>query len=183
MQTTFSFGGGNPRNPFSSLISLVILIAVLVGLFFLVSGFIKLLYLIAPVLLIITLIINYRVVADYVLDIGQTFQTDILFGMVKVAFAVFCYPIVIGWLLAKALIYRKVDKIQKNFQTQMDDMQRQMGAGASFGKPYAEEAEFEEMPNDPNTADKTDKTPKISLFEPTKTPKSKDSDDYDQFFK
>ena len=66
-----SFGvGGNSNNPFGSVLSLLIFVGVLVLLFFMVTSFVKLLYLVAPVLLIATLLINYRLVADYVLGSG-----------------------------------------------------------------------------------------------------------------
>lgn len=119
-----SSAGGS--NPFNSLISLLIFGGVLFLLYFLVSGFFKLLYLVAPVLLVVTLIINYRVVRDYAAGIVTTMQSDILMGMVKVLFTVLCYPLVIGWLFAKALIYRKVSTLQQDFQKKMtpqDDTQ------------------------------------------------------------
>ena len=117
-QRTFQVGG-KPNNPFGSIISLLIIIGVLVLLIFMVTGFIKLLYLVAPVLLIATLLINYRIVADYVIGVFETFQTDIPYGIVKVLFSVLCYPFVIGGLFAKAMFYRKVTKIQKDLEQQI----------------------------------------------------------------
>jgi predicted membrane protein len=117
-RTNTNVGGGG-SNPFNSLISLLIFGGVLFLLYFLVSGFFKLLYLAAPFLLVITLVINYRVVRDYAASIVTTMQSDILMGMVKVLFTVLCYPMVIGWLFAKALIYRKVSTLQQDFQKKM----------------------------------------------------------------
>lgn len=125
MQNRKSFNLKNSQNPFNSLIGLLVLIGVMVLLFFVVKGFISILYWVAPVLLIVTLIINYKVVADYVISVFETFKTDILMGMVKVAFTFLCYPIVIGWLFAKALLYRKVDKMRQEFDSHMGRLENE----------------------------------------------------------
>jgi predicted membrane protein len=116
-----SSGGSNP---FNSLVSLILFAGVLLLLFFLVKGFFTLLYWVAPVLLIATLIINYRVVRDYLAGLATTFQSDVLWGVVKVAFTMVCYPMVIGWLFAKALIYRKVNSLQQDFQKKMTEQEQ-----------------------------------------------------------
>jgi hypothetical protein len=125
MQSRQSFNFKNSQNPFNSLISLVVLIGVMVLLFFVVKGFFSLLYLIAPILLVITLVINYKVVAEYMVSLFETFKTDVLMGMVKVAFTFLCYPLVIGWLFVKALLYRKVAKLQQEMQSQMGKLEQE----------------------------------------------------------
>jgi predicted membrane protein len=115
---------GSGSNPFNSLISLITFAGVLLLLYFLMKGFFNLLYLVAPVLLVATLIINYRVVRDYAASIVTSLQSDILMGMVKVAFTVLCYPMVIGWLFAKALIFRKVSTLQQDFQQKMNQSEQ-----------------------------------------------------------
>jgi hypothetical protein len=165
-----SFGvRGNSNNPFGSMFSLLIFVGILVLLFFMVTGFVKLLYLIAPVLLIATLLINYRIVADYVLGVFETFKTDVLFGIVKVAFSVLCYPIVIGWLFAKAMFFRSVTKLQK-------DMAQRMGA-LNQTDNNTQFTDYEELSSDINHAEPVEK-PKI-----IERPKDKLRDDYDQLFK
>lgn len=171
--------GGKPNNPFGSIISLLIIIGVFILLFFMVSGFIKLLYLVAPVLLIATLLINYRLVADYVLGVFETFQTDILMGVVKVLFSVFCYPFVIGWLFAKAMFYRKVTKLQK-------DLQQQMGT-LNETQQNTQFTEYEEISSDLNTAETSEKAPEKTPEKPIiiELPPKQDPlrDDFDQLFK
>jgi hypothetical protein len=124
MQSRQSFNFKNSQNPFNSLISLVVLVGVMVLLFFVVTGFFKLLYFVAPILLVVTLVINYKVVAEYVVSLFETFKTDVLMGMVKVAFTFLCYPLVIGWLFAKALLYRKVTKLQQEMQSHMGKLEQ-----------------------------------------------------------
>lgn len=167
-----SFGvGGNSNNPFGSVVSLLIFVGVLVLLFFMVTSFVKLLYLVAPVLLIATLLINYRLVADYVLGVFETFKTDVLFGVVKVLFSVFCYPFVIGWLFAKAMFFRKVNQLHK-------DMNQQMGS-LNQTHDNTQMADYEEISSDIITKESAEKPIIIELPKP----KDKLRDDYDQLFK
>ncbi len=167
--------GGKPNNPFGSIFSLLMIVAVLVLLIFMVTGFIKLLYLIAPLLLIATLLINYRLVADYVMGVFETFRTDIPMGIVKVLFSVFCYPFVIGWLFAKAMFYRKVTKLQK-------DLEQQMGTLTETHKT-AQFTEYEEISSDLNTDEKPEKAPEKPII--IELPPKQDPlrDDFDQLFK
>ena len=171
--------GGNSNNPFGSIISLLIIIGVFILLFFMVTGFIKLLYLVAPVLLVATLLINYNLVSDYVMGIFETFRTDILFGVVKVLFTVILYPFVIGWLFAKAMFFRKVTKLKKNMEQQIGTLNET--------PQNTQYAEFEEISSDLNTNENLEKTPEKSSEKPIiiEQPKPKDSlrDDFDQLFK
>jgi predicted membrane protein len=170
--------GGNPNNPFGSIINLLIFLAILAGAYFLIGGALKLLYLAAPVLLIATLVINYRIVADYAIDVFETFRTDILWGAVKVAFTILCYPLVIGWLFAKSLIYRKVGKLKQQFEEQVKATNPNFGAQTSGHDP--EFADFEELSSDKLDLDKKPETPIILQLPKTK---DKPTDDYDHFFK
>ena len=175
-QGSFQFGS-SPKNPFGSIINLLIFFGVLVLMYFFIGGVFKLLYLAAPFLLIATLIINYRIVADYAIDIFETFRTDVLWGAVKVAFTILCYPFVIGWLFAKSLIYRKVDKMKQNFDAQMNAANTNFGANPSVSADFAD---FEELSSEMLDKNKAKKQEPIII----ELPKPKDKqDDYDQFFK
>lgn len=173
--------GGSPKSPFGSIINLLIFFGVLVLMYIFIGGLFKLLYLAAPVLLVATLVINYRIVADYAIDVFETFRTDVLWGVVKVAFTVLCYPFVIGWLFAKSLIYRKVDKMKQNFDAQMQATNNNMGA--NFGKNASNTtdfADFEELSSELLNKNRPQKEEPIII----ELPKPKDKqDDYDQFFK
>ncbi len=170
--------GGNPNNPFGSIINLLIFFGILLAMYFLIGGVFKLLYLIAPVLLIATLIINYRIVADYAIDVFETFRTDILWGVVKVAFTVLCYPMVIGWLFAKSLIYRKVGKMKENFEAQMNAANPNLGIKPTSSTDFAD---FEELSSEMLNKNAPKKEEPIIIELPK--PKEKRQDDYDQFFK
>lgn len=166
-KTSFNINGNRNQNPFNSIISLLIFVGILVLLFFLLKGFVTVLYWVAPVLLIATLVINYKIVADYAISIYETFQTDILMGMLKVVFTIFCYPFVIGWLFIKAIFYRKMDTVKKQFESQLKQQQTD------------QYAEFEEISTEINKDKKPDSPIIIEL------PKAKEKEKnnpYDNLF-
>ena len=172
MSNQYSFrNNSNPKNPFGSVMSLLIFAGVLVLLFFLVTGFVKLLYLVAPILLIATLLINYRVVTEYATGVIQTFQTDVVFGIVKVLFSFLCYPFVIGWLFAKAMFYRKVNTLKK-------DMEQQMGR-MNEAQNNTQYTDYEEISSDMDVDKEAEKPIILDLPKP----KDKLRDDFDQYFK
>jgi hypothetical protein len=163
--------GGNSNNPFGSIMSLLIFVGILALLFFLVSGFVKLLYYVAPVLLIATLLINHRVVVDYAKGAVETLKTNVLFGVVKILFSFFCYPFVIGWLFSKAMFYRKMSTLKKDMEQQMGQM--------NMGQNNTQYAEYEEITPDLDINEKPEKPIILDLPKP----KDKLRDDYDQLFK
>ncbi len=122
-RSSFNINNKPNQNPFNSLMSLLVFVGVLVFLFFIFKGFVTILYWAAPVLLIITLIIRYRVVSDYAVSLFETFRTDVMMGVLKVAFTVLCYPFVIGWLFVKALFYRKMDKVKQDLEGRISNQQ------------------------------------------------------------
>jgi hypothetical protein len=154
MFKVLSEGNAQKPNPFKSLISLLIFAGVLVGLFFLFTGFIKLLYWVAPVLLVVTIVLDYRVVANYALGLLETFKTDVLWGILKLFLTLLGYPFVIGWLFVKALFYRRMTKIDRAFREQMTGQNAQAftqksgkGAKQDDFTDY-EEIQTEELPNE-----------------------------------
>ncbi len=166
-KTSFNINGNRNQNPFNSIMSLLISVGILVLLFFLLKGFVTVLYWVAPVLLLATLIINYKIVADYAISIYETFQTDILMGMLKVIFTIFCYPFVIGWLFIKAIFYRKMDTVKKQIESQLKQQQTD------------QYAEFEEISTEISKDKKTDSPIIIEL---PKLKEKEKNNPYDNLF-
>jgi hypothetical protein len=166
-KTSFNINGNRNQNPFNSIMSLLIFVGILVLLFFLLKGFVTVLYWVAPVLLLATLIINYKIVADYAISIYETFQTDILMGMLKVIFTIFCYPFVIGWLFIKAIFYRKMDTVKKQIESQLKQQQTD------------QYAEFEEISTEISKDKKTDSPVIIEL---PKLKEKEKNNPYDNLF-
>ena len=94
------------RSPFGNLGGIIVMAIVLIGLFFLVGQLFKLLYFLAPILLILTLVLNYRVVIDYGKYVLKTLKENPLFGVVIVVLSFIAYPILFTYLLAKAYLSR-----------------------------------------------------------------------------
>ena len=110
--------------PFNSLISFLLLGVLMFILFYVFKGIYKVLYIGAPFLLLVTLVVNYRVVLHYFIDIINLFRRDLLSGIVKMAFTVFFYPLVVTWLLIKAVFFVKIDQVRQKVQTQSNDYQK-----------------------------------------------------------
>ena len=167
---TFNTSSGKNPNPFSSLMSLLMFFGVVALVIMIMYGFVKILYLVAPILLVITLVINYRIVSDYLVNIFETFKTDLFMGVVKVAFNALFYPFVIGYLFIKALFYRKMGNIRKQFENQINQKQ---------GEQYAE---YEEISTEIGS-EKTDTKPEEPIILDLPKPKEKNkSNPYDNLF-
>ncbi|MBP6566265.1 MAG: hypothetical protein KA270_03800, partial [Saprospiraceae bacterium] len=97
----FKVGGSN--SPFGFLGPLLILAVFFTALFFLAKGVFWLLSWVAPILLIITLIIDYTVVTDFFKFVWKLLKENTIMGILAVLLVVFGYPIVAGYLFFKAL--------------------------------------------------------------------------------
>lgn len=87
----------------------------LVGMFYLLQGLYKILVYIAPGLLILTLLINWKVVANAGQQFIQLFTRRPLMGLIVAALSVVLFPVLtLYWLLA-ALASKRVEQIQRNF--------------------------------------------------------------------
>lgn len=65
-------------------------------------------------MLIITLILDYKVVTGYLKWVWKKLQTDTLFGLVMVLVTIFGFPIVSGYLLFKAYMKKQLkDRVQQ----------------------------------------------------------------------
>ncbi|MFT5167099.1 MAG: hypothetical protein ACI8P3_002336 [Saprospiraceae bacterium] len=144
-------------NPFNSITSILFLVFAFVALYWLATGIFKILTVAAPFLLVAALLIDYRVVVNYGKWLWNLLRKNPLMGIGGILLTFFGFPIISGFLLGKALLYRKVNKIKEEFDT----------------KQNGEFAEFEELDDEPQI--------RMELPEIKKPQKRKD-DDYDQFF-
>lgn len=94
-------------SPFGNWIGIIMMLVILVGLFFVLRGIFNLLYFLAPVLLIATLIIDYKVVLNYIKQLGSLFAQNPLYGIGATALTFFLYPIVFVVLLFRAFAGRQ----------------------------------------------------------------------------
>jgi len=154
----YKIGGGN--SPFGFLGPLLILAVFFTALFFLAKGVFWLLSWVAPILLIITLILDYTVVIDFFKFVWKLLKEKTVMGILAVLLVVFGYPIVAGYLFFKALGKRTIKKAfekvkkEKNIFTDYEEV--------------VEEDNFLELP---------------PLNKRPEAPKQSKSNEYDDMFK
>ena len=106
----FNFGG---KNSGSSIGGIIILILGFVALFFVAKGIFTILSWVAPILLILTLIIDYTVIVDFGKYILKLFKNNFLTGILAVLLTVIGFPIVSGFLFFKSIFKRKIGKMME----------------------------------------------------------------------
>ncbi len=96
------------------IVGIVMLAVIIIGLFFVLRGIFNLLYFLAPIMLIATLIIDYKVVLDYIKQLGGLFKRNPLYGIGATAFTFFLYPIVFLVLLFRAFAGKRLARFTNN---------------------------------------------------------------------
>ena len=142
-------------NPFNSIVSILITVGVLVGIYYLVKGFFAILGIITPVLLIAAAFLNWKVFPDYGKWLVKQLKNNLLFGVLACIGTVVFFPVVAGFLCAKAYFRYKTGKMMEAGQQRHE----------------AEFVDFEEVKDMPNR--------------PLKLPemeKPSETVDYDQLF-
>jgi hypothetical protein len=100
--------GQKPGRPFGSFGGIIILTLFFVALYFIAKGLFTVLSFVAPVLLILTLIIDYTVVIDYGKFVLNLLKNNIIVGILAVILTVLGFPIVSGFLFFRALLRNKL---------------------------------------------------------------------------
>lgn len=109
------------KNPGAWLIGLVGLIAFFFVLFWMVKGIYSILAFIAPVLLVITAIMNYRVITGYVGMLWSVFKNNWMMGILGAILTVVGFPLISGFLFFKALFLRNVGNLAADNQGKRED--------------------------------------------------------------
>ncbi len=100
-------------NPVNLLIGLLILAAILYGLFKLAQFLFTLLYYAAPVLLLATLLIDIGVIKDYFRRIGELMRRSAPLGIGALVLSIVFAPVTVGYLFFKALANQRRKHAQK----------------------------------------------------------------------
>ena len=151
----FQIGGSN--NPLGGIGAIIILVLFFVALYFIAKGVFTILSWIAPVLLILTLIIDYKVVLDYGKWIGKLFKNNILTGILAVLLTVIGFPIAAGFLFFRAMVRRKLKSMGH-------DLEEESRPEFTEYEEVVEEEDFLELP-------------------PIEKPPQEADSDYDDLFK
>ena len=144
----------------NSIFGVLLLIAFLVGLFFVLKGVFWVLSWIAPVLLIAAFIIDKSVVINYVKWLGKTLKENPLLGIAAILFTILGYMVVFPYLFAKALFKKKIKDVQQQYEKQQQ----------------GELVDFEEVESKPNRQERLE----LPRFE--KQSKQEKRSEYDQLF-
>lgn len=150
--------GQKPGGPLGSFGGIIILTLFFVALYFIAKGLFTVLSFVAPVLLILTLILDYTVVIDYGKFILNLLKNNLIVGILAVFLTVLGFPIVSGFLFFRAIVRHKLKSAMKKQEKK---------------NAFVEYEVLEEEVNDEDFLE----LPKVE-----KTPKPKDSD-YDDLFK
>ena len=108
----YKLGGNN--NPLGNLVGILILVMIFVAIFFIARGIFTLLSWAAPVLLILSLIIDYTVTLDFIKFLGRLFKNNWLTGILAVLLTIVGFPIVAGFLFFRSLVKKKITGMMKN---------------------------------------------------------------------
>ena len=101
---------------FNPLFSILIFVGVMVGLFFAAQFIYTMLLWASPVVLLITCILDYKVVVNFIKLLIAFTRKNTVAGIVFILLSVVFFPVVCLFLLSKALFNKKVDKIKKNYK-------------------------------------------------------------------
>lgn len=82
--------------------------------FYIAKGVFTILSWVAPVLLIIALILNYKVVLNYGKWLIKLLTTNTLYGVVMCLVTIFGFPLVTAWLCFKAVLSYKLKQQSGN---------------------------------------------------------------------
>ena len=157
------------RSPFNGIVGLLIGVLVIYLLFTGISWAVWLLYKVAWLIFIASLIIDHTVFMGYAKSIGRLFERNWMMGLAAGALSVFLYPFVFLYLLGMALFKKKIkEKVAEA------DVRRN-----------GEWADYEELPEEPMDLDIDYEELPPAPPEPLTRGGGKKKDDtgYDELFK
>lgn len=163
-------------NPFNSILSIVFLVAIFIGLYYLATGIFTILSWLAPVMFIAALVIDHKVVLNYGKWLINTLKTNFLLGLGAVVLMIFGYPVIAGYLLLKAVLSKKLKSVQSDFE------ERSRPKYADFEEVDNTEAEFEDLSNEKTLDLNAPKPIKPEIKTDNSPRKKSDDSEYDQFF-
>lgn len=152
---------GGSGGPFGFLGPLIILAIFFTILFFVARGVFWLLSWVAPVLLLITLIIDYKIVTNFLKFVWKLLQENPLMGIVALLLIFFGYPVIAGFLFFKAITKRSLQKA-------VSRMEKERNTYTEYEEVNDDDDSFLELP---------------PLKNKKEAPKQTRSNDYDEMFK
>jgi len=152
--------GGQKGGPFGSFGPIIALVLFFVLLYFVAKGVFTILSWVAPILLLATLVIDYKVVVDYFKFIGKLLKDNVLLGLAAIVLTIVGFPVVSGFLFFKAMARRAIN-------SKMEEVQK---------KREGEFVEYEEIEDSEDFL----KLPEAEPVRNTRT--AKDNNEYEDLF-
>ena len=128
---------------FNIIPALIFGVIFLVALFFVARFVFNILSYLSIVFLIITLVLDYKIVVNYVKWIFEMMGKNPLVGVALVLLTIFGHPIVSLFLFGKAMLKKKVKEMTQQFE------QKTQGEYTEYEEVKTEEAEWVELPPPP----------------------------------
>ncbi len=107
----------NTQNTLVSLLGMVLAFIVLI---WVVKGLFSLLSIVAPILLIITLFINHRIVLNYGKWLLNLLKNNVLVGVAVTLLSVVGFPVVSLLLFSRAILQRKVKNLEQEMRARQE---------------------------------------------------------------
>jgi len=100
----------------SPILAMLAFIAFMVLLYYVAKGVFVILSFVAPILFLITLIINRHVVFDYAKSLMRLTKSNPFMGIAAIVLSFVAFPLVSTFLFGKALFLRKVGTLKENIR-------------------------------------------------------------------
>lgn len=101
------------KSPFGGVASLVLIVLVFVGMFWLAGKVFSVLAILSPLLLIGAAILDYKVIINYIKYVFGLFSTNLILAIGLVLLTFWAFPVVCVFLLVKAYASYKLKSIRK----------------------------------------------------------------------
>lgn len=93
-------------------VSVLVLLALLTAFFFVAQYIYKFLFYISPLVIIATLILDYKVFVNYGRLIMAFMKQNVVVGISMIVLSAFLFPVIAVFLLGKAILKRKISKME-----------------------------------------------------------------------
>lgn len=157
----FSVGGNQrPMGNFGPIIGLILFLVIA---YFVIKGLFTILAIAAPFLLLLAAILDHTVIIDFGKFIFKMLKENPIFGLVAIVLTIVGYPVVFGYLFAKAWMRRRMKKYGEQVQKERNRYDEYEEV-----KAEKEEDDFLILPN---------------VEKPVEVKKSESGSDYENLFK
>lgn len=93
-------------------VSVLVLLALLTAFFFVAQYIYKFLFYISPLVIIATLILDYKVFVNYGRLVMAFMKQNVVVGISMIVLSAFLFPVISVFLLGKAILKRKINKME-----------------------------------------------------------------------